>query len=53
MMAFQTLHARHPQAPLSLYIETDERLSKATLSLRAGDQHIPLTKSKVQLYDAQ
>ena len=51
MVAFQTLHAAHPQEPITLFVDTDEQLSKATLSLRAGTQVIPLLKSPVQLFD--
>jgi len=49
--AFQTLAAAHPGQPLTLFIETNERLNEAKLSLRAGKQVIPLTKSQVQLFD--
>jgi len=48
MAAFQTLHAQHPKESITLFVETDEQLSKATLSLRAGGQIIPLAKSRVQ-----
>ena len=51
MAAFQALHARHPAEPITLYVDTDERLSKATLSLRAGAQIIPLPKSRVEVFD--
>ena len=49
MAAFRALHAQHPAAPLTLFVDTDERLSKASLSLRAGAQVIPLPKSPVQV----
>ena len=49
--AFQTLAAAHPGQPLTLFIETNEQLTQASLSLRAGKQVIPLTKSPVQLFD--
>ena len=51
MAAFQALHAHYPQEVLTLYVDTDERLSKATLSLRAGGQVIPLSKTTVQFFD--
>ena len=51
MSAFQTLAAAHPGQPLTLFIETNEHLTEATLSLRASKQIIPLLKSKVQLFD--
>ncbi|GAB3638338.1 hypothetical protein GCM10027422_39280 [Hymenobacter arcticus] len=51
LAAFQTLHAQHPKDVITLYVDTDERLSKATLSLRAGGQVIPLTKTSVQFFD--
>ena len=47
MAAFRQLHAQHPNEPLTLYVEVDEHLSKAVLSLRAGSQVVPLPKSKV------
>ncbi|RZL12125.1 MAG: DUF2931 family protein [Hymenobacter sp.] len=47
MVAFQHLHAQHPQEPLTLYVEIDESLTKASLSLRAGGQLVALPKSKV------
>ena len=47
MAAFQHLHAQHPKEPLTFYVEVDEHLSKAVLSLRAGGQVVPLPKSKV------
>jgi hypothetical protein len=50
MAAFQTLHAKYPAQPITLHFETDERLSKATLSLRAGQQVIPLSKSLVEVF---
>ena len=50
MAAFRTLAAAHPGEPLTLYVETNEQLSQATLSLRAGQQVIPLAKSPVQLF---
>jgi len=49
--AFQTLAAAHPGQPLTLFIETNEQLTEASLSLRAGKQIIPLPKSLVQLFD--
>ncbi|HEX8659036.1 MAG TPA: DUF2931 family protein [Hymenobacter sp.] len=51
MAAFQTLHQQHPQEPITLFLDTDEQLSKATLSLRAGTHVIPLPKSPVQLFN--
>ena len=49
MAAFRVLHAQHPTEPLTLFIDTDERLGKVALSLRAGGQVIPLAKSPVQI----
>jgi hypothetical protein len=49
--AFQTLHAKHPHEPLTLHIDQDARLTKATLTLRAGQEAIPLTKSQGQFFD--
>lgn len=51
MAAFQTLHAQHPKEAVTLFVDTDEKLTKATLSLRAGGQTIPLAKSRVQPFD--
>lgn len=53
LAAFQALHTRHPQEPLVLYIDQDERLTKATLALRAGQETVPLHKSQVQFFDVQ
>jgi len=53
MAAFQTLHAKYPQQPLTLHVETDERLTEGKLSLRAGGQIIPLTHSKVQVFSTE
>ncbi|MBC8084278.1 MAG: DUF2931 family protein [Hymenobacter sp.] len=51
MGAFQILAAAHPGQPLTLFVEMNEQLTQASLSLRAGKQVIPLTKSPVQLFD--
>ena len=51
MAAFQSLAAKHPGQPLTLHVETDERLTKAALSLRAGKDIVPLVKSPVQFFD--
>ena len=48
MAAFQALHARHPQEPIVLFVDVDEPLTQATLSLRAGGQVVPLPKSMVE-----
>jgi hypothetical protein len=53
MAAFQTLHAKHPAGPITLHVEVDERLTKAALVLQADGQVIPLTKSKVEFFDAE
>lgn len=50
MSAFQTLRAQHPQQPLTLYVEVNEQLSKATVSLRAGSQIIPLPQTKIEFW---
>ena len=51
MHAFQTLAAQHPGQTITLHVEIDEELKKATLSLRAGGQVLPLTKSVLQFFD--
>ena len=51
MAAFQTLHRQHPTEAIILWLDTDERLTKATLSLRAGGQTISLPKARVQAFD--
>ena len=48
MAAFESLHARHPQVPLTLHVEVNEALTQATLSLRASGQVLPLPHSKVE-----
>lgn len=52
-LAFQTLHAASPAQPISLYFETDEQVSKARLFVQNGQQRIELTKTLVELYEAQ
>lgn len=51
MSAFQTLAAKHPQQVITLYVDIDEGLRNATLSLRAGGQVVPLTKSPIEFFD--
>jgi len=51
MSAFQTLAAQHPGEVITLFVDIDERLTKASLSLRAGRQVIPLTKSPLEFFD--
>ena len=51
MGAFQTLAAKHPGQVITLHVEIDEELKKATLSLRAGGQTLPLTKSVLEYFD--
>ena len=50
MAAFQALAARYPNQELTLFVEIDEKLSKATLSLRAGQDVLPLTKSVPEFF---
>lgn len=51
LAAFRSLHAQHPQEVITLLVDADEKLTKATLSLRAGGQVIALSKTTVQLFD--
>jgi hypothetical protein len=51
LAAFQTLHAQDPHAVITLYVDTDEDLHHAMLSLRTGGQVIALTKTSVQVFD--
>jgi hypothetical protein len=51
--AFRALHAANPALPLTLYVETDERVDKARLFLQNDRQRVELTKSPVALYDAE
>lgn len=51
MGAFQTLAAKHPGQTITLHVEIDEEIRKAALSLRAGGQTLPLTKSTIQFFD--
>jgi hypothetical protein len=53
LSAFQTLHAANPTLPLTLYVETDERVDKARLFLQNDRQRVELTKSPIALYDAE
>lgn len=47
--AFQALHQASPTHPLTLRVETDKYLKKATLVLTDGTKTIPLTKSPVAI----
>jgi hypothetical protein len=49
MAALRALHAQHPAAPITLFVDRDERLGKAILSLHASRHVIPLPKSPVQV----
>lgn len=51
LAAFQTLYAAHPNAPLTLFIETDERVTQARLFLQSAQQRIALLKSPVAIYE--
>ena len=50
MSAFQTLHAQHPHEVLTLFVDVNEQLTKATVSLRAGSQVIPLPHTKIEFW---
>jgi hypothetical protein len=51
--AFQTLHAANPTLPLTLYVETDARVSKARLFLQNERQQVALDKTKIELYEGE
>ena len=53
LAAFQTLYAANPALPLTLYVETDERVSKAKLFLQNERQQVELVKSHIGLFDAK
>ncbi|WP_046245615.1 DUF2931 family protein [Hymenobacter terrenus] len=53
LSAFQTLHAANQDLPLTLYIETDDRVDKARLWLKNDRQQVELVNAKVELYDAE
>ncbi|WP_310394844.1 DUF2931 family protein [Hymenobacter sp.] len=53
LAAFQSLHAANPALPLTLYVETDERVEKARLFLKNDRQQVELVKSPVLLFDAE
>ncbi|WP_161599532.1 DUF2931 family protein [Hymenobacter nivis] len=48
--AFQTLHAAHPVAPLTLGVETDASMRQARLVLQNDWQRVVLHKSTVVVY---
>ena len=50
MAAFQKLAARHPKETITLFVDINERLNKATLSLRAGQDVLPLPKSVPEFF---
>ncbi|MGI4863601.1 MAG: DUF2931 family protein [Janthinobacterium lividum] len=49
--AFQALATKYPTEVITLFVDTDERMSKVSLSLRAGGQIISLPKSPVLPFD--
>ena len=53
LAAFQALHAANPALPLTLYIDTDERVDSARLFLKNERQQVELRKSPVLLFDAK
>ena len=53
LAAFQSLRAAHPALPLTLYVETDERVDKARLFLKNDRQQVELVKAQVELFDAE
>ena len=52
LAAFQTLHAARPDAPLTLLVETDERVTQAQFFLKNDQQQLPLPHTKLAVYDA-
>lgn len=50
--AFRALHRAAPAAPITLLVETDKYLKKASLVLKNAAQQIPLTKSAVRIIAA-
>lgn len=52
LAAFQTLHAAAPTLPLTLYVETDERVTQARFFVKNDQQQLPLDKVKLSVYDA-
>ncbi|WP_240047232.1 DUF2931 family protein [Hymenobacter nivis] len=49
MAAFAALHNQHPTRPLTLRVETDQYVTKASLVLTNGLQTIPLAKTAVEV----
>ncbi|WP_262895749.1 DUF2931 family protein [Hymenobacter ruricola] len=52
LAAFRQLHAARPDAPLTLFVETDERVSQARFFVKNDQQQVPLPHAKVVVYDA-
>ena len=52
LAAFQALRAAHPAAPLTLSVETDERVRQARVFVQSEQQRIELRKSPAAVYDA-
>lgn len=50
--AFRALHRASPAGPITLLVETDKYLKKASLVLKNAAQQIPLTKSPVRIIPA-
>ena len=53
LAAFQSLHAARPAVPLTLYVETDERVTKARVFVKNDQQQVELSKVDIAVYEGQ
>lgn len=51
LAAFRALHPRAAAGPLTLLVETDKYLKKATLVLQSATEHLALTKTPVRIIE--
>jgi hypothetical protein len=50
LAAFRTLHAAHPEAPITLRLETDTDITQGQILLQNAYQQLPLTCSTLEIY---
>ena len=53
LAAFRTLQAARPGSPLTLCIETDERVTQAHLFVKNDQQQVALPQAKLEVYSAE
>lgn len=51
LAAFRTLHALSPTSPITLLFTLDKPFQKATMTLQNEAKQIPLTKTKIEVFN--